>query len=90
MNKITKKQNKFVNCIINNDLKNLKQFINNPTINPNENYHWAIRYACKLNYIEIIKLLLKDERINPAANSNASIHFSFKDNNLEVVNLLWQ
>jgi hypothetical protein len=47
--------------------------LKDPRIDPSVKKNYAIKYASKTGYKEVVEMLLKDNRVDPAANDNYAL-----------------
>ena len=70
-------QREFYKAILNNDIENVKLFLNNKKVNPRQNNSWAFELAVNAGNYNIVELLLIDNRIDPTDYNNYYIKFAF-------------
>lgn len=83
-------QREFYKAILNNDIENVKLFLNNKKVNPRQNNNWAFELAVNTKNYNIVELLLIDNRIDPSDYDNYYIKFAFNKQYSNIVDLLWQ
>ena len=82
-------QHQFNIAIERNNIKIVKNLINNIKVNPADNYNWAIREASENGFFDIVELLINNLKVNPTCDYNHSISIAYYHNYQDVVNLLW-
>lgn len=81
--------NDFISAIKQNDVALVHHILTSEkTVDPSDNNNFAIRLACKIGRVEIVRLLLADPRVNPADIYNRSIFLASKYGHHEIVSLL--
>lgn len=57
-------------------------------IDPGINHNYAIRFACKKGYLELVRKLLQDPRVNPGAFNDDALYQASKNEHQKIVELL--
>lgn len=89
--------NVFIDAIERNDLKTIKELVQDEDIDPQFKDNYAITYACEHGYLDIIKLLLKNEMTDPMGYQEFAVYpMTYKSgfykaiqrNRLDVIKIL--
>jgi ankyrin repeat protein len=78
---------KLITAIRDGNVQLVKDLLNKG-IDPSIVNNYAIKYASRYGYLEIVKILLSDHRVDPSASQNDAINFACRNGHLEVVKLL--
>ena len=78
---------RFTYAIIFGDIELIRKLIVEG-VDPSVYNDWAIKYAIKHRYVEVVELLLKDSRIDPSVSRNWIIRYVCENGYIRVVRLL--
>jgi hypothetical protein len=81
-------QNNFEKAIAFNNIEKTLFLLKDKSVNPADDYNWAICYASEKGYFDLVTLLIKDKRVNPADKINCSIGLASKNGHINIVKLL--
>jgi Ankyrin repeats (3 copies) len=59
-------------------------------VDPSVDDQYAIKWASRLGYIEIVGLLLKDSRVDPSAEDQYAIKWAYKREHKKIMEMLLQ
>ena len=76
-----------MNKNIKNTIIKYKQKVKNGH-DPSSNNNEDLIYACKVNNLKLVRLILKYKRTNPSANNNEALILAIKKSNISLVKFL--
>lgn len=74
-------------AVLNGFTRVIKLLIDN-NINPATDNNFAIKYASKFGYVEIVRLLLEDPRVDPTVDKGFALRKALKQKHTDIISML--